>query len=85
MSPHADLVDCAFNNAGIAGWQVDAVGKRQRSGSIPAHPQSRRDRVVWLCSERASFLSGAAYNVNGGWRATQYLFIEKNRQRPMRR
>jgi NAD(P)-dependent dehydrogenase (short-subunit alcohol dehydrogenase family) len=26
--------------------------------------------VVWLCSERASYVSGAAYNVDGGWMAT---------------
>jgi NAD(P)-dependent dehydrogenase (short-subunit alcohol dehydrogenase family) len=25
--------------------------------------------VVWLCSERASYVSGAAYNVDGGWMA----------------
>jgi len=24
---------------------------------------------VWLCSERASYVSGAAYNVDGGWMA----------------
>jgi NAD(P)-dependent dehydrogenase (short-subunit alcohol dehydrogenase family) len=26
--------------------------------------------VVWLCSERASYVSGVAYNVDGGWMAT---------------
>jgi len=26
--------------------------------------------VVWLCSERASYVSGAAYNVDGGYMAT---------------
>jgi len=25
--------------------------------------------VVWLCSERASYVSGASYNVDGGWMA----------------
>jgi NAD(P)-dependent dehydrogenase (short-subunit alcohol dehydrogenase family) len=28
------------------------------------------EMVVWLCSERASYVSGAAYNVDGGWMAT---------------
>jgi NAD(P)-dependent dehydrogenase (short-subunit alcohol dehydrogenase family) len=23
--------------------------------------------VVWLCSDRASFVTGAAYNVDGGY------------------
>jgi hypothetical protein len=27
--------------------------------------------VVWLCSERASYVIGAAYNVDGGWMATR--------------
>jgi NAD(P)-dependent dehydrogenase (short-subunit alcohol dehydrogenase family) len=26
--------------------------------------------VVWLCSDRASYVSGAAYNVDGGYMAT---------------
>jgi hypothetical protein len=25
--------------------------------------------VVWLCCERASYVSGVAYNVDGGWMA----------------
>jgi NAD(P)-dependent dehydrogenase (short-subunit alcohol dehydrogenase family) len=28
------------------------------------------EMVVWLCSERASYVTGAAYNVDGGWMAT---------------
>jgi NAD(P)-dependent dehydrogenase (short-subunit alcohol dehydrogenase family) len=28
------------------------------------------EMVLWLCSERASFVSGVAYNVDGGWMAT---------------
>jgi len=170
-------LDCAFNNAGIAGWQVDAVGKKtaewseeafdrmiavnlkgvwlcmrhelpqmqaQRRGAIvntasiaglvglptssayvaakhgvvgltktaaleyaeanirvnavcPGYirtrmtepgmqlrgeailaqtpfkrlgsPEEIAEMVLWLCSERASFVSGAAYNVDGGWMA----------------
>jgi NAD(P)-dependent dehydrogenase (short-subunit alcohol dehydrogenase family) len=27
------------------------------------------EMVVWLCSDRASYVSGAAYNVDGGWMA----------------
>jgi NAD(P)-dependent dehydrogenase (short-subunit alcohol dehydrogenase family) len=33
-------------------------------------PEEIAEMVVWLCSERASFVSGAAYNVDGGWMAT---------------
>jgi len=29
-------------------------------------PSEIAEMVVWLCSERASYVSGAAYNVDGG-------------------
>ena len=34
------------------------------------NPEEIAEMVLWLCSERASFVSGAAYNVDGGWMAT---------------
>jgi NAD(P)-dependent dehydrogenase (short-subunit alcohol dehydrogenase family) len=34
-------LDCAFNNAGIAGWQVDAVGKRTAEWSEEAFDRLR--------------------------------------------
>jgi NAD(P)-dependent dehydrogenase (short-subunit alcohol dehydrogenase family) len=40
---------------------------------IPSHrmgrPEEIAEMVVWLCSERASYITGAAYNVDGGWMA----------------
>jgi NAD(P)-dependent dehydrogenase (short-subunit alcohol dehydrogenase family) len=40
---------------------------------IPAgrmgEPQEIAEMVVWLCSERASYVTGACYNVDGGWMA----------------
>jgi NAD(P)-dependent dehydrogenase (short-subunit alcohol dehydrogenase family) len=40
---------------------------------IPAgrmgEPEEIAEMVVWLCSERASYVTGAAYNVDGGWMA----------------
>ena len=33
------------------------------------NPEEIAEMVLWLCSERASFVSGAAYNVDGGWMA----------------
>ena len=32
-------------------------------------PAEIAEMVAWLCSERASYVSGAAYNVDGGWMA----------------
>jgi NAD(P)-dependent dehydrogenase (short-subunit alcohol dehydrogenase family) len=34
------------------------------------NPQEIAEMVLWLCSERASYVTGAAYNVDGGWMAT---------------
>jgi NAD(P)-dependent dehydrogenase (short-subunit alcohol dehydrogenase family) len=40
---------------------------------VPFHrmgnPEDIAEMVVWLCSERASYVSGVAYNVDGGWMA----------------
>jgi NAD(P)-dependent dehydrogenase (short-subunit alcohol dehydrogenase family) len=40
---------------------------------IPSHrmgkPEEIAEMVVWLCSNRASYVTGAAYNVDGGWMA----------------
>ena len=32
-------------------------------------PAEIAEMVVWLCSDRASYVTGAAYNVDGGWMA----------------
>ena len=32
-------------------------------------PEEIAEMVVWLCSERASYVTGAAWNVDGGWMA----------------
>ena len=33
------------------------------------NPEEIAEMVVWLCSDRASYVTGAAYNVDGGWMA----------------
>jgi NAD(P)-dependent dehydrogenase (short-subunit alcohol dehydrogenase family) len=45
----------------------------QIMGQIPfrrmGEPGEIAEMVVWLCSDRASYVSGACYNVDGGWMA----------------
>ena len=64
-------LDCAFNNAGIAGFQVNAAGKKTAEWSEESFDRMIAVNLkgVWLCSERASYVSGASYNVDGGWMA----------------
>jgi NAD(P)-dependent dehydrogenase (short-subunit alcohol dehydrogenase family) len=53
----------------------DAMRRRGDAilSNIPAgrmgEPEEIAEMVVWLCSERASYVTGAAYNVDGGWMA----------------
>jgi NAD(P)-dependent dehydrogenase (short-subunit alcohol dehydrogenase family) len=53
----------------------DAMRRRgdQIMAQIPAKrmgdPEEIAEMVVWLCSERASYVTGACYNVDGGWMA----------------
>ncbi|HEX3954291.1 MAG TPA: glucose 1-dehydrogenase [Stellaceae bacterium] len=50
---------------------------RRRGEAIMAQIPARRmgqpgeiaEMVVWLCSDRASYVTGACYNVDGGWMA----------------
>jgi NAD(P)-dependent dehydrogenase (short-subunit alcohol dehydrogenase family) len=50
---------------------------RRRGGQlmamVPFHrmgkPEEIAEMVLWLCSDRASYVSGAAYNVDGGYMA----------------
>src|SRR3954464_2576318 len=44
-------LDCAFNNAGIAGWQVEAVGKKTAEWSEEAFDRMIAVNLkgVWLC------------------------------------
>jgi NAD(P)-dependent dehydrogenase (short-subunit alcohol dehydrogenase family) len=32
-------------------------------------PEEIAEMVAWLCSDRASYVTGACYNVDGGWMA----------------
>ena len=54
----------------------DTMARRgeQLMAAVPFHrmgtPQEIAEMVCWLASERASYVSGAAYNVDGGYVAT---------------
>jgi len=53
------------------------LARKLRSESILGHtpmgrfgePEEIAEMVVWLCSDRASYITGAAYAVDGGWTA----------------
>ena len=47
------------------GEQIIALTPMHRMGE----PEEIAEMVVWLCSERASYVTGAAYNIDGGWMA----------------
>ena len=48
------------------GEQLMAMVPFRRMGK----PEEIAEMVVWLCSDRASYVSGACYNVDGGYMAT---------------
>jgi NAD(P)-dependent dehydrogenase (short-subunit alcohol dehydrogenase family) len=48
------------------GEEIMAMVPFRRMGT----PEEIAEMVVWLCSDRASYVSGAAYNVDGGYMAT---------------
>jgi NAD(P)-dependent dehydrogenase (short-subunit alcohol dehydrogenase family) len=62
---------------GFIKTQMTEETMRRRGGAIMAQIPVRRmgepgeiaEMVVWLCSDRASYVTGAAYNVDGGWMA----------------
>lgn len=47
----------------------DQLAGRTPLGRI-GDPEEIAEMVVWLCSDRASYVTGAAYAVDGGWTAT---------------
>jgi NAD(P)-dependent dehydrogenase (short-subunit alcohol dehydrogenase family) len=63
---------------GFITTRMTAWTREQRGDAIidrtPMHrfgePKEIAEMVVWLCSDRASFVTGAAYQVDGGWTAT---------------
>ncbi|MEI7709923.1 MAG: glucose 1-dehydrogenase [Rhodospirillales bacterium] len=47
----------------------DQIAGRTPLGRV-GNPEEIAEMVVWLCSDRASYVTGAAYAVDGGWTAT---------------
>ncbi|HEY8289394.1 MAG TPA: SDR family oxidoreductase, partial [Acetobacteraceae bacterium] len=63
---------------GFIGTRMTDQAREQRGDQITARtplgrfgePAEIAEMVVWLCSDRASYVTGAAYQVDGGWTAT---------------
>ena len=49
--------------------QRTAAVMTQTPARRKGEPEEIAEMVVWLASERASYVTGAAYNVDGGWMA----------------
>ena len=49
--------------------RADYITSRTPLGRF-GEPGEIAEMVVWLCSDRASYVTGAAYAVDGGWTAT---------------
>jgi NAD(P)-dependent dehydrogenase (short-subunit alcohol dehydrogenase family) len=47
----------------------DQIAGRTPMGRV-GNPEEIAEMVVWLCSDRASYVTGAAYAVDGGWTAS---------------
>jgi NAD(P)-dependent dehydrogenase (short-subunit alcohol dehydrogenase family) len=62
---------------GFIQTQMTEGAMQRRGATIMAHvpfhrlgqPGEIAEMVAWLCSERASYVTGVAYNVDGGWMA----------------
>jgi NAD(P)-dependent dehydrogenase (short-subunit alcohol dehydrogenase family) len=48
--------------------RADQITARTPLGRF-GEPEEIAEMVVWLCSDRASYVTGAAYAVDGGWTA----------------
>ena len=62
---------------GFVSTRMTAIVQEMRGdhirGFIPmgrfGQPEEIAEMVVWLCSDRASYVTGTAYGVEGGWTA----------------
>jgi 3-oxoacyl-[acyl-carrier protein] reductase len=61
------LLDQSKEHAGHASREeaLDAAGSKRPIGRL-AEPEEIAAAIVFLCSERASYTSGAAWSVDGG-------------------
>ena len=77
LAPHGVRVNAIAPGPTLTGLTrasyADPERRRATIAQIPlgrmGQPGEIAEMVVWLCSERASYVTGAAYNIDGGWMA----------------
>jgi NAD(P)-dependent dehydrogenase (short-subunit alcohol dehydrogenase family) len=65
ICPGATLTGMMLGNSGATPDALEAIAAAQPGGRI-ASPDEQAEAAVWLCSPRASFITGAALTVDNG-------------------
>jgi NAD(P)-dependent dehydrogenase (short-subunit alcohol dehydrogenase family) len=65
ICPGATLTGMMLSNSGFDGESLRGIAANQPGGRI-SEPSEQAEAAVWLCSDRASFVTGVAFPVDNG-------------------